>query len=127
MQKIIMKRAFSTVLSVLIAAGVVGASKAVYATPTEADGLNERCDFLPYGEEAPTVSMACSFIEDEVGVSILWADGIYSEFEAFHQTHGNASEGLYLDERGGLVRQQTGFGSTVRQFQMEQGTVVVYL
>lgn len=122
-----MKRAFSTVLSVLIAVGVVGASKAVYATPTEADGLTERCDFLPYGEEAATVSMACSFIEDEAGVSILWADGVYSEFEAFREAQDDESVGLYLDKRGGVVRQQTGLGSDVRQFQMEQGTVVVYL
>lgn len=126
-QKIIMKRAFSTVLSALIAVGAIGAGKAVYATPTEADGLTERCDYLPHDEEEPTVSMACSFIEDENGVSILWADGVYSEFEAFREAHDGTPVGLYLDKRGGIVRPETGLGSNVRQYQMEQGYVVVYL
>ncbi|MEO1622444.1 MAG: hypothetical protein AAFU53_15605 [Cyanobacteria bacterium J06632_3] len=122
------KRSFAATLAALISLGIFGAGQPAEATPSETfvtEGAY--CEYYPKGSVGAIASMPCSFIQDERQVDILWADGVYSQFEQIRSLHDGTLTGLYVDRRGGIVQQLETGTTHNHHFEMEAGSLYVYV
>jgi len=89
--------------------------------PAQADTVSAECEYRPNNERERIVKMPCRVSQGQGFVSIVWNDGITSEFIPL-----DLENWLYTDKRGGRVQRQYHPGVGQWLFKMEAGSIFVY-
>jgi hypothetical protein len=100
---------------------IAGAIALVWATSSEADTVEARCDIYPAGSDHTDTMIPCTFSQRQGAVTISRQDGVTHDLSPVGDAPGN-----FRDQNGRTVYRQSGLGDQGLIFRFPDESVYVY-
>ena len=100
---------------------IAGTIALAWATSSEADSTNARCDIYPAGADHTDTMIRCTFSQRQGYVTIHREDGVTHDLSPVGDTPGN-----FRDQHGRPVYRQSGLGDQGLIFRFPDESVYVY-